>query len=66
MKVGLVSGDDILPRLDDFRPDLIVISDGFDAHMRDAVLAVATRLAHEAPVGDRGQRVGAQRRLARA
>jgi acetoin utilization deacetylase AcuC-like enzyme len=25
----------ILPRLDDFRPDLIVISAGFDAHMRD-------------------------------
>jgi acetoin utilization deacetylase AcuC-like enzyme len=25
----------ILPRLEDFRPDLIVISAGFDAHMRD-------------------------------
>ncbi|MEA3070247.1 MAG: hypothetical protein QOD29_1693, partial [Alphaproteobacteria bacterium] len=25
----------ILPRLRDFRPDLIVISAGFDAHMRD-------------------------------
>jgi acetoin utilization deacetylase AcuC-like enzyme len=25
----------ILPRLKDFRPDLIVISAGFDAHMRD-------------------------------
>jgi acetoin utilization deacetylase AcuC-like enzyme len=25
----------ILPRLDDFRPDLIIISAGFDAHMRD-------------------------------
>jgi len=25
----------ILPRLDEFRPDLIVISAGFDAHMRD-------------------------------
>jgi acetoin utilization deacetylase AcuC-like enzyme len=25
----------ILPRIEDFRPDLIVISAGFDAHMRD-------------------------------
>ena len=25
----------ILPRLRDFRPDLIIISAGFDAHMRD-------------------------------
>jgi acetoin utilization deacetylase AcuC-like enzyme len=25
----------ILPRLEDFRPDLVVISAGFDAHMRD-------------------------------
>jgi acetoin utilization deacetylase AcuC-like enzyme len=25
----------LLPRLDDFRPDLIVISAGFDAHARD-------------------------------
>jgi acetoin utilization deacetylase AcuC-like enzyme len=25
----------VLPRLEDFRPDLIVISAGFDAHMRD-------------------------------
>jgi acetoin utilization deacetylase AcuC-like enzyme len=25
----------ILPRLRDFRPDLVVISAGFDAHMRD-------------------------------
>jgi acetoin utilization deacetylase AcuC-like enzyme len=25
----------ILPRLKDFRPDLIIISAGFDAHMRD-------------------------------
>jgi acetoin utilization deacetylase AcuC-like enzyme len=27
--------DRILPRLDDFQPELIVISAGFDAHMRD-------------------------------
>ncbi|MCT7373583.1 histone deacetylase family protein [Chelativorans salis] len=27
--------DTILPRLDDFRPDLIIISAGFDAHYRD-------------------------------
>ena len=25
----------ILPRLTDFRPDLVIISAGFDAHMRD-------------------------------
>ncbi len=25
----------ILPRLDEFRPELIIISAGFDAHMRD-------------------------------
>ena len=28
-------GTRILPRLDDFRPDLIIISAGFDAHRRD-------------------------------
>jgi acetoin utilization deacetylase AcuC-like enzyme len=28
-------GSRILPRLDDFRPELVVISAGFDAHMRD-------------------------------
>ena len=30
----------ILPRLDDFRPDLVVVSAGFDAHMRDPLASL--------------------------
>ena len=41
----------ILPRLRDFRPDLIVISAGFDAHMRDplANLQAASRRISAGP-----------------
>ena len=66
--------DRILPRLREFKPDLIVISAGFDAHIRDplanlnlveADFAWATQQAH----GDRRQEragprgLGARRRL---
>jgi acetoin utilization deacetylase AcuC-like enzyme len=30
----------VMPRLDEFRPDLVVISAGFDAHMRDPLASV--------------------------
>ncbi len=30
----------ILPRLDDFKPDLVIISAGFDAHMRDPLASL--------------------------
>ena len=30
----------ILPRLRDFRPDLVIISAGFDAHMRDPLASL--------------------------
>jgi acetoin utilization deacetylase AcuC-like enzyme len=30
----------ILPRLDEFKPDLVVVSAGFDAHMRDPLASL--------------------------
>jgi acetoin utilization deacetylase AcuC-like enzyme len=35
----------ILPRLDEFRPELVIISAGFDAHWRDPLASINLREA---------------------